>query len=182
MKRTAGRPLARAAVSTRHALEFGLALSVGSFFWLWWTTNVLSALLAAATIAFYVFVYTLLIKRRTSAQCGLGRCGQRHAVDDRLVSRHRDRRLASPGDVRDRLFLDAAPQLGLGDAPQGGLPRRGRADAAGVGHRTPGHQADPHLHLVDRVRDASAGACHRLAVHRGCACNDAAVSEQHRGY
>jgi heme o synthase len=66
MKRTAGRPLARAVVSTRHALEFGLALSVGSFFWLWWTTNVLSALLAAATIAFYVFVYTLLIKRRTS--------------------------------------------------------------------------------------------------------------------
>jgi protoheme IX farnesyltransferase len=66
MKRTAGRPLARAAVSTRHALEFGLALSVGSFFWLWWTTNVLSGLLAAATIAFYVFVYTLLIKRRTS--------------------------------------------------------------------------------------------------------------------
>jgi protoheme IX farnesyltransferase len=66
MKRTAGRPLARAAVSTRHALEFGLALSVGSFFWLSWTTNVLSGLLAAATIAFYVFVYTLLIKRRTS--------------------------------------------------------------------------------------------------------------------
>ncbi len=41
-------------------------LSVGSFFWLWWTTNLLSALLAVATIAFYVFVYTLLLKRRTS--------------------------------------------------------------------------------------------------------------------
>jgi heme o synthase len=66
MMRTAGRPLARGAVSKRHALEFGLALSVGSFFWLWWTTNVLSGLLAGATIAFYVLVYTLLIKRRTS--------------------------------------------------------------------------------------------------------------------
>ncbi len=66
MKRTAGRPLARAAVSTRHALEFGLALSAASFFWLWWTTNALSGLLAGATIAFYVLVYTLLIKRRTS--------------------------------------------------------------------------------------------------------------------
>ncbi|EUA08975.1 putative membrane protein [Mycobacterium xenopi 4042] len=51
---------------TRNALVFGLALSVGSFFWLWWTTNLLSALLAVATIAFYVFVYTLLLKRRTS--------------------------------------------------------------------------------------------------------------------
>ncbi len=66
MKRTARRPLARAAVSTRNALVLGLVLSVGSFFWLWWTTNLLSGLLALATIAFYVFVYTLLLKRRTS--------------------------------------------------------------------------------------------------------------------
>ena len=41
-KRTAGRPLARAAVSRRHALVFGLALSVASFVWLWWTTNLLT--------------------------------------------------------------------------------------------------------------------------------------------
>ncbi|OBK12243.1 heme o synthase [Mycobacterium asiaticum] len=66
MKRTARRPLARAAVPTRNALVFGLLLSVGSFFWLWWTTNLLSGLLAVATIAFYVFIYTLLLKRRTS--------------------------------------------------------------------------------------------------------------------
>ena len=66
MKRTAGRPLARATVPRSHALIFGLALSVASFFWLWWTTNLLSAHLAAATIAFYVLVYTLLLKRRTS--------------------------------------------------------------------------------------------------------------------
>ena len=66
MKRTARRPLARAAVPTRHALVFGLVLSAGSFAWLWWTTNLLSGLLAVATIAFYVFVYTLLLKRRTS--------------------------------------------------------------------------------------------------------------------
>ncbi len=66
MTRTAGRPLARASVPRSHALVFGLALSVASFFWLWWTTNLLSAHLAAATIAFYVLVYTLLLKRRTS--------------------------------------------------------------------------------------------------------------------
>jgi heme o synthase len=65
MKRTARRPLARSAVPRGHALVFGLALSVASFFWLWWTTNLLSAHLAAATIAFYVLVYTLLLKRRT---------------------------------------------------------------------------------------------------------------------
>jgi protoheme IX farnesyltransferase len=66
MKRTAQRPLARAAVPTGHALVFGLVLSVASFAWLWWTTNLLSGLLAMGTIAFYVFVYTLLLKRRTS--------------------------------------------------------------------------------------------------------------------
>jgi protoheme IX farnesyltransferase len=66
MKRTARRPLARATVPTRHALVFGLVLSVGSFFWLWWTTNLLSGVLAIVTILFYVFVYTLLLKRRTS--------------------------------------------------------------------------------------------------------------------
>jgi heme o synthase len=66
MKRTARRPLARAAVPTAHALVFGLVLSGASFVWLWWTTNLLSGLLAVGTIAFYVFVYTLLLKRRTS--------------------------------------------------------------------------------------------------------------------
>src|SRR6201998_967197 len=66
MKRTARRPLPRAAVPTPHALVFGVVLSVASVFWLWWTTNLLSGLLAVATIAFYVFVYTLLLKRRTS--------------------------------------------------------------------------------------------------------------------
>jgi heme o synthase len=66
MKRTARRPLAQATVPTRHALIFGLVLTGGSFAWLWWTTNLLSGVLAIGTIAFYVFVYTLLLKRRTS--------------------------------------------------------------------------------------------------------------------
>jgi len=43
MQRTSGRPLARAAISNRHALVFGLALSVTSLSWLWWTTHLLAA-------------------------------------------------------------------------------------------------------------------------------------------
>ena len=61
MKRTARRPLARAAVPTRNALAVGLLLSVGSFFWLWRTTNLLSGLLAVATVAFYVFVIVFFL-------------------------------------------------------------------------------------------------------------------------
>ena len=66
MKRTERRPLAREAVPTRDALVFGLLLSAVSFAWLWRFANLLSGLLALATIAFYAIVYTLVLKRRTS--------------------------------------------------------------------------------------------------------------------
>ncbi len=66
MKRTARRPLARGQVPPRHALVFGLALGVVSAVWLALTTNLLAAALSVAAIAFYVLVYTLLLKRRTS--------------------------------------------------------------------------------------------------------------------
>lgn len=66
MKRTARRPLARGQVPRRNALIFGLALAVISSVWLALTTNVLAALLSLAAIAFYVLVYTMLLKRRTA--------------------------------------------------------------------------------------------------------------------
>src|SRR6185312_1183836 len=65
MKRTARRPLPREAVPERNALVFGVVLSVASFFWLWWTANLLSGVLAVATIAFYVFVHPPPITTRT---------------------------------------------------------------------------------------------------------------------
>ncbi len=66
MKRTRARPLVTQEVPIRHALIFGIVLGVAAFGWLWATTNLLSALLAVTTILFYVFVYTLLLKRRTA--------------------------------------------------------------------------------------------------------------------
>nr|WP_312858303.1 heme o synthase [Pseudonocardia pini] len=66
MKRTARRPTAKGEVTPRNALVFGLALAALSAVWLWLTTNLLSAVLSLAAIAFYVLVYTLLLKRRTS--------------------------------------------------------------------------------------------------------------------
>ncbi|MFD4182979.1 heme o synthase [Rhodococcus sp. NPDC058514] len=65
MKRTARRPLARLAVPTSHALIFGLLLGAASFVWLWWATYPLAAVLIVLTIAFYVLVYTMVLKRRT---------------------------------------------------------------------------------------------------------------------
>ena len=66
MKRTRARPLARHTVSVRHALVFGIVLGAASFAWLWETTNLLAGSLALGTILFYVFVYTLILKRRTA--------------------------------------------------------------------------------------------------------------------
>ncbi|MGH3566746.1 MAG: heme o synthase [Pseudonocardia sp.] len=66
MKRTARRPLAKGQVTPRGALIFGLALGVLSSVWLGLSTNWLAAGLSVAAIAFYVLVYTLLLKRRTA--------------------------------------------------------------------------------------------------------------------
>ena len=66
MHRTEGRPLARDAVSPRAALVFGLVLGALATGLLAATTNLLAAGLALAAIAFYVVVYTMLLKRRTS--------------------------------------------------------------------------------------------------------------------
>jgi protoheme IX farnesyltransferase len=72
MRRTRHRPLPRHAVQPRSALVFGAALSAISFAWLTLTVNLLSALLAASAIAFYVFVYTLWLKRSTPQNIVIG--------------------------------------------------------------------------------------------------------------
>ena len=66
MHRTSRRPLAQRTVAPFNAMVFGVVLGVLAFGTLWLTTNLLSALLAVGAIAFYVIVYTMLLKRRTS--------------------------------------------------------------------------------------------------------------------
>lgn len=67
MKRTRGRPLAQHEVPPRNALIFGVILGLAGFAWLAVTTNVLAASLSTAALLFYVFVYTIALKR-TSVQ------------------------------------------------------------------------------------------------------------------
>ncbi len=66
MIRTGHRPLVTGEVSPKGALALGLTLSFGSVIFLSALVNNLAAALAAAAILFYVFIYTLLLKRRTS--------------------------------------------------------------------------------------------------------------------
>lgn len=65
MERTASRPTVTHYVSSGNAFLFALALTVVSFGMITAVSNVLAALLAFAGLLFYVFIYTLLLKRRT---------------------------------------------------------------------------------------------------------------------
>ena len=66
MRRTRRRPLPRHAVGARAATVYGAVLGLAATLFLGFFVNWLSAVLALAANAFYIFVYTLWLKRRTS--------------------------------------------------------------------------------------------------------------------
>ncbi|MEY9944010.1 protoheme IX farnesyltransferase [Kitasatospora sp. GAS1066B] len=66
MSRTERRPLVTGMVSPREAVVFGIALGVVSTLWLGLLVNWLASGLALTGYLFYVFVYTLGLKRRTA--------------------------------------------------------------------------------------------------------------------
>jgi protoheme IX farnesyltransferase len=72
MDRTKGRPLVTGVVSPRGALTFAIALEVVAFVMLWSLVNLLTAVLAVAACLFYVFVYTLWLKRSSSSNIVIG--------------------------------------------------------------------------------------------------------------
>jgi len=72
MKRTKNRPLVTGAMSPRAALVFALTLEVAAFVELWLAVNLLSAALAVSATLFYVFVYTLWLKRRSTQNIVIG--------------------------------------------------------------------------------------------------------------
>jgi protoheme IX farnesyltransferase len=72
MRRTRGRPLARQEVSPKNASVFGVLLGAAGFFVLWVTSNLLAAVLSTAALLFYVFVYTIYLKRRSTQNIVIG--------------------------------------------------------------------------------------------------------------
>src|SRR5499426_415263 len=72
MQRTAGRPIPRGVVSPEEALAFGVILSIGSVMTLGLLLNWVAGALLALTIAFYLFVYTIWLKRRTPHNIVIG--------------------------------------------------------------------------------------------------------------
>ena len=72
MNRTKNRPLVTGAMTPTAALVFAISLEVAAFVELWVVVNLLSAVLAVSATLFYVFVYTLWLKRRSSQNIVIG--------------------------------------------------------------------------------------------------------------
>jgi len=72
MERTKGRPLVTGVVQPTEALIFAIALEIAAFAFLWYFVNLLSAVLAVSAMFFYVFVYTLWLKRRSASNIVIG--------------------------------------------------------------------------------------------------------------
>lgn len=72
MKRTQTRPLVTGLIAPKNALVFALVLEVVAFAVLWFGANLLSALLALSATAFYVFIYSMWLKRTSKQNIVIG--------------------------------------------------------------------------------------------------------------
>jgi protoheme IX farnesyltransferase len=72
MSRTCLRPIPTGKIKKNQALYFGIVLSFVSITMLYYSANLISAILLASTIAFYFFIYTIWLKRKTSQNIVIG--------------------------------------------------------------------------------------------------------------
>ena len=72
MSRTCLRPIPTGKVKRNQALYFGIILSFLSIAMLYFSANVISAILLASTIGFYFFIYTIWLKRKTPQNIVIG--------------------------------------------------------------------------------------------------------------
>ena len=72
MERTRERPLPTGKIEPAEALSFGIILAAGAIMLMFLATNAIAAALLATAVLFYVFVYTVWLKRRTSQNIVIG--------------------------------------------------------------------------------------------------------------
>jgi protoheme IX farnesyltransferase len=72
MNRTRNRPLVTGRITPRNALVFAIALEVLAFGVLAWSSNLLAGMLAVSATLFYVFVYSLWLKRTSRQNIVIG--------------------------------------------------------------------------------------------------------------
>ena len=72
MRRTAKRPIPAGLIAPGEALGFGIALACASVIVMALATNIVAAAILALSIGFYVFIYTMWLKRRTPQNIVIG--------------------------------------------------------------------------------------------------------------
>jgi heme o synthase len=72
MQRTKNRPLVTGVLQPHQAIVFAITIEAVAFVWLWGFVNLLSAVLALTACLFYVFVYTLWLKRTSTQNIVIG--------------------------------------------------------------------------------------------------------------
>ena len=72
MERTKSRPIPSGLIAPRNALIFAVTIEIIAFFFLWAFVNLLSAALAVTACLFYVFIYTLWLKRTSTRNIVIG--------------------------------------------------------------------------------------------------------------
>lgn len=72
MRRTQGRPLPAGRMDRQSALHFGVGLACFSLALMYFAINLAATLILAVSILFYVFVYTIWLKRRTPQNIVIG--------------------------------------------------------------------------------------------------------------
>ena len=118
-------------VEPERAVVFGIVLGVISIALMAWFVNLVAAFLTLLAIAFYVVVYTILLKRSTPQNIVIG--GAAGALPPVIGWAAVTGEVEHPGAaaVRAGLLLDAAPLLGARAADPQGLRGGRRADAPG---------------------------------------------------
>ena len=72
MRRTRNRPIPAGRIEPGAALGYGITLAAGSVIVMFLAVNIAAAVVLALSIAFYVFVYTMWLKRRTPQNIVIG--------------------------------------------------------------------------------------------------------------
>ncbi len=159
MIRTQRRPLPAHAIAPEDALMFGLILTVISFTWLAFTTNLVAAFLTLLAVAFYVVDLHHGAEADDAAEHRHRWCGRCAATAHRLGCGHRRHLPAGAVPLRHRLLLDATPLLGAGAADPWRLRGGRRAHAAGDPRRARDHPPDRPLHRADGGHHAGLLRC-----------------------
>ena len=163
MHRTRGRPIPRGARRSRtRRLSFGVVLAVvlGHADGRSRSTGRRPALLAF-TIVFYVFVYTMWLKRRTPQNIVIGGAAGAFPPMIGWAAVTGDDQPRLDRAVPAHLHVDAAAFLGAGALPRGRLRQGRRADAAGGGRRARDQAPDAALHACCCARSRWRRACAR---------------------